>query len=48
MKTGQGKIYTIAADVGFSNYRYFISVFKKYTKALPSDFLEYFKNQKYS
>lgn len=45
MKTGKGKIYTIAYDVGFSNYRYFISVFKKYTKATPSEFLEYFKNK---
>ena len=44
MKTGEGKIYTIASDVGFSNYRYFISVFKKYTKTLPSDFLEYFRH----
>lgn len=45
MKTGKGKIYTIASDVGFSNYRYFISVFKKYTKATPSEFLEYFRNK---
>lgn len=45
MKTGEGKIYTIASDVGFSNYRYFISVFKKYTNCLPSDFLDYFKYQ---
>lgn len=45
MKTGEGKIYTIASDVGFSNYRYFISVFKKYAKCLPGDFLEYFRNK---
>ena len=45
MKTGEGKVYTIASDVGFNNYRYFISVFKKYTNCTPSDFLEYFRNQ---
>ena len=44
MKTGEGKIYTIANDVGFSDYRYFITVFKKYTNRLPSDFLEYFRH----
>ncbi|GAB6169805.1 response regulator [Clostridium carnis] len=44
IKTGEGKIYTIATDVGFKDYRYFINVFKKYTNCLPSDFLEYFKN----
>jgi len=43
MKTGQGKIYNIAADVGFKDYRYFINVFKKYANCLPSDFIEYFK-----
>lgn len=45
MKTGEGKVYTIASDCGFNNYRYFISVFKKYTNCTPSDFLEYFRNQ---
>lgn len=45
MKTGEGKIYTIASDVGFSNYRYFISVFKKYTNVTPGEFLEYFRNR---
>jgi len=39
------KISMIALDVGFSNYRYFIKVFKRYTGALPSDFLEYFKGK---
>lgn len=43
MKTGKGKIYTIAVDVGFKDYRYFINVFKKYTDCLPSDFIEYFR-----
>lgn len=45
MKTGEGKVYTIASDVGFNDYRYFISVFKKYTNCTPSDFLKYFKNR---
>lgn len=45
MKIGGGKIYTIASDVGFSNYRYFISVFKKYTNSTPGEFLEYFRNK---
>lgn len=42
MKKG-GKIYNIATDVGFKDYRYFISVFKKYADCLPSDFIEYYK-----
>lgn len=44
MKTGKGKIYTIATDVGFKDYRYFINVFKKYTNCVPSSFMEYFKD----
>ncbi len=44
MKTQKGKIYNIATDVGFKDYRYFINVFKKYTGCVPSDFLEYFKD----
>lgn len=44
MKTGQGKVYTIASDVGFKDYRYFINVFKKYADCLPSDFMDYFKD----
>ena len=43
LEIGEGKVYTIASDVGFSNYRYFISVFKKYTNLTPSEFLEYFR-----
>ena len=42
---GQEKISTVALDVGFSDYRYFIKVFKRYTKALPSDFVNYYKNK---
>ena len=43
MQTTSGKIYTIATEVGFKDYRYFINVFKKYTNCLPSDFIEYFR-----
>lgn len=43
---GEDKISMIALDVGFSDYRYFIKVFKRYTNALPSDFSNYYKNQK--
>lgn len=41
---GEDKISMIALDVGFSDYRYFIKVFKRYTNALPSDFSSYYKN----
>lgn len=34
------KIYYIAWEVGFKDYRYFITVFKKYTSCLPSDFYQ--------
>lgn len=43
MKTGKGKIYTIASDVGFKDYKYFISIFKKYVNCAPSQFLDYFR-----
>lgn len=43
MKSGDEKIYNIAAEVGFKEYRYFISVFKKYAGCLPSNFIDYFK-----
>ncbi|MDY0393858.1 AraC family transcriptional regulator [Virgibacillus halophilus] len=36
------KISVIALEVGYSNYRYFIKVFKQYTHMLPSDFMDYF------
>lgn len=38
IKVSDEKISTIALDVGFGSYRYFVKVFKKYTNALPSDF----------
>lgn len=46
ISVGEDKISMIALDVGFSDYRYFIKVFKRYTNALPSDFSNYYKNQK--
>ena len=45
IRTGEEKISMIALDVGFSSYRYFIKVFKKYTNALPSDFFFYFEEK---
>ena len=41
MKKGDGKIYTIASEVGFHDYKYFTSVFKKYTNYSPSVFLKH-------
>ncbi|SCJ99861.1 Uncharacterized response regulatory protein SA0215 [uncultured Clostridium sp.] len=38
IKNSDEKIYNIASDVGFKDYRYFINVFKKYTNCVPSDF----------
>lgn len=46
IKSGNDKISMIALDVGFSSYQYFVRVFKKYTKVLPSDF-QYFYQNKY-
>lgn len=43
LKNSEEKISTIALEVGFSNYRYFIDIFKKYTQVLPSDFANYVK-----
>lgn len=34
------KVYEIAELVGFSDYKYFISVFKKYTGCSPKKFME--------
>ncbi|CEG29140.1 response regulator transcription factor [Bacillus sp. B-jedd] len=45
LKIGEDKITMIALDVGFYNYRYFSHVFKKYTRVLPSEMLEYFRSQ---
>ncbi|EUJ37649.1 response regulator transcription factor [Brochothrix campestris] len=43
LEKGEDKISTIALDVGFNNYRYFIDIFKKYTHLLPSEFVQYSK-----
>ncbi|WAA13100.1 response regulator transcription factor [Fervidibacillus halotolerans] len=45
LKKGNMKITILATEVGFSDYRYFIQVFKKYTGMNPSDFVEYFKTK---
>lgn len=37
-----GKIYNIASEVGFSDYHYFINVFKKYTNYSPGKFVQLF------
>ncbi len=47
ISVGEDKISMVALDVGFSDYRYFIKVFKRYTNALPSDFSHYYKSQYY-
>lgn len=45
MKTGKGKIYNIATQVGYSDYKYFITVFKKYVGISPSKLLLHYKNK---
>lgn len=44
LKTGEGKVYTIASDVGFKDYKYFISIFKKYANITPTQFQDRFNN----
>lgn len=44
LRQGDCKISMLALDVGFSNYRYFIKVFKRYTNVLPSDFAKYYQH----
>jgi len=41
LKSGDGKVYTIAQDCGFSDYKYFISIFKKYASCTPSQYQEF-------
>lgn len=38
IRTTDDKISTIALDVGFTTYRYFVRVFKRYTGIVPSEF----------
>lgn len=45
MKTGEEKIYNIATAVGYSDYKYFITVFKKYVGVSPSKLLNYYKHK---
>lgn len=42
LKEGNHKIYNIATETGFSEYKYFIHVFRKYTGLSPGTFIEYF------
>ncbi|NGM82061.1 response regulator [Paenibacillus sp. 7124] len=42
LKSGEGKIYTIASDVGFRDYKYFIAIFKKYANCTPGQYQEQF------
>ncbi|MFM1568427.1 helix-turn-helix domain-containing protein, partial [Helcococcus ovis] len=37
-------IENISYEVGFSNYRYFSSVFKKYMDITPSEFIKQYNN----
>lgn len=41
LKDGDCKVYNVAAETGFKDYKYFINVFKKYTGTLPGKFKEY-------
>lgn len=38
LKEGNCKIYNVAAETGFKDYKYFVNVFKKYTGISPSKF----------
>ncbi|WP_028562315.1 response regulator transcription factor [Paenibacillus pinihumi] len=42
LQHGEEKVYAIAADVGFKDYKYFISIFKKYAGCTPSYYQETF------
>lgn len=42
LKAGDNKVYTIAQEIGFSDYKYFISIFKKYAHVTPSQYQQYF------
>lgn len=37
-KNGNMKIYAVALEVGFKDYKYFITIFKKYLNCTPSEF----------
>lgn len=40
LKDGEMKIYAVALEVGFKDYKYFITIFKKYLDCTPSQFQE--------
>ena len=40
LETGTYKIYEVSEMTGFSDYKYFSTVFKKYTDSSPSDFVK--------
>ncbi|WP_217588090.1 response regulator transcription factor [Lentibacillus saliphilus] len=40
ISTGNEKISMVALEVGYSQYQYFVKVFKKYTNMLPSDYVD--------
>lgn len=40
LKNEDSKVYEIAAEVGFKDYKYFISIFKKYANLTPSQYQE--------
>ncbi|WP_223069138.1 response regulator transcription factor [Paenibacillus caui] len=42
LRDGEEKIYTIATDVGFKDYKYFIAIFKKYANCTPGQYQERF------
>ena len=42
-KKQEYRIYEIAEMVGFSDYKYFIKVFKKYAGCSPNKFLESYR-----
>ncbi|WEK55471.1 MAG: response regulator [Candidatus Cohnella colombiensis] len=43
LKSGEGKVYMIALDVGYKDYKYFTSLFKKYVNCTPSQFQDYYR-----
>ncbi|QKS72557.1 DNA-binding response regulator [Paenalkalicoccus suaedae] len=40
MRNGEDHIYSIAQSVGYSDYKYFTTVFKKYTNHSPTSFIK--------
>jgi two-component system response regulator YesN len=40
LETGTYKVYEVSDMTGFSDYKYFSTVFKKYTDSSPSDFVK--------